>query len=132
MMPKRGPAPTDLYIGKRLALRRRVLGVSQLSLGKTLGITFQQIQKYEKGVNRISGSRLQALAEALNVPMSFFFDGAPNSDALPETVSPDFVDEFLSDRRGVELARCFVKMTPTQRIAVLALAEALTADVANN
>lgn len=131
-MTKRGPNPTDIYIGKRLALRRRVLGVSQTSLGQTLGITFQQIQKYEKGTNRISGSRLQALAEALQVPTNFFFDGAPNSSNLPETISPDFIDEFLSDRRGVEMARCFVKMTPKQRNAVVALAEALTADVSNN
>lgn len=72
--------PVDAHVGKRIRLRRNVLRLSQEKLGEQLGVTFQQIQKYEKGINRVGASRLQALSEALNVPIPYFFEGLPLSD----------------------------------------------------
>ena len=79
MMAKKSPNPTDKYVGSRVRMRRLMLGMSQEKLGEKLGLTFQQVQKYEKGTNRIGASRLQHISQILKVPVSFFFDGA----ALP-------------------------------------------------
>jgi transcriptional regulator with XRE-family HTH domain len=81
MMPKKSRHPTDVYVGSRLRMRRMMLGVTQEKLSEGLGVTFQQVQKYEKGVNRISASRLQHLSHLLKVSAPFFFEGAP----MPET-----------------------------------------------
>src|SRR5258706_13748740 len=75
----RRPNPIDLHVGSRVRLRRMMLGMSQEKLGERLGITFQQIQKYEKGTNRIGASRLQHIARVLSVPVSFFFEDAPGA-----------------------------------------------------
>src|SRR4051812_38028166 len=72
------PNPTDKHVGTRVRMRRMMLGMSQGKLGDALGLTFQQVQKYEKGTNRIGASRLQHIAHVLQVQESFFFDGAPN------------------------------------------------------
>ena len=77
MMAKKAPNPTDKHVGARVRMRRMMLGMSQEKLGDALGLTFQQVQKYEKGANRIGASRLQQIAHILQVPVSFFFDGAP-------------------------------------------------------
>jgi transcriptional regulator with XRE-family HTH domain len=74
---KKKPNPIDIHVGSRIRLRRTMLGMSQEKLGESLGITFQQIQKYEKGTNRVGASRLQNIAGILNVPVSFFFEDAP-------------------------------------------------------
>ena len=74
---KKKPNPIDVHVGSRVRLRRNMLGMSQEKLGEALGITFQQIQKYEKGANRVGASRLQAIATVMNVPVSFFFEDAP-------------------------------------------------------
>ena len=71
---KKKPNPIDIHVGSRIRLRRNMLGMSQEKLGESLGITFQQIQKYEKGTNRVGASRLQAIASILDVPVAFFFD----------------------------------------------------------
>ena len=71
---KKKPNPIDVHVGSRVRLRRNMLGMSQEKLGEALGITFQQIQKYEKGANRVGASRLQAIATVMNVPVSFFFE----------------------------------------------------------
>jgi transcriptional regulator with XRE-family HTH domain len=76
-MGKRGPSPADKYIANRVRTRRRALGMSQGRLGEALGLTFQQVQKYEKGINRIGAGRLLHVAHVLDAPVSFFFDGAP-------------------------------------------------------
>jgi len=110
-----------------------MLGVSQEKLGESLGITFQQIQKYEKGTNRVGASRLQAIASILNAPVSFFFDGAPSDD---NTGAPGFGEEssayvadFLNSSEGVQLNRAFVKITdPKVRRRVLDLVKALAAE----
>ena len=75
MMAKKAPNPTDKHVGARVRMRRMMLGMSQEKLGDALGLTFQQVQKYEKGANRIGASRLQQIAHILQVPVSFFFDG---------------------------------------------------------
>lgn len=107
------PNPTDVYVGSRVRMRRKMLGFSQEKLGERLGITFQQIQKYEKGTNRIGASRLQDLARVLNVPVAFFFPdghGAEVPGGLQEDGSPDFVLEFLSSSEGLELNRSFARI----------------------
>ena len=78
MASKKQPNPIDIHVGSRVRLRRMMLGMSQEKLGEGLGITFQQIQKYEKGTNRIGASRLQHISHILQVPVAFFFEGAPH------------------------------------------------------
>ena len=78
-MAKKAPNPIDKHVGARVRMRRMMLSMSQEKLGDALGLTFQQVQKYEKGTNRIGASRLQQIANILQVPVSFFFEGAPNT-----------------------------------------------------
>ena len=113
---KKKPNPIDTHVGSRVRLRRNMLGMSQEKLGDALGITFQQIQKYEKGANRIGASRLQAIANVLSVPVSFFFDDAPNeagvvNRGLGEESSTTYVVDFLNSTEGLQLNRAFVKIT---------------------
>jgi len=82
MASKKQPNPIDIHVGSRVRLRRMMLGMSQEKLGESLGITFQQIQKYEKGTNRIGASRIQHISRVLSVPVSFFFDGAPDRKSV--------------------------------------------------
>jgi transcriptional regulator with XRE-family HTH domain len=78
---KKAPKPTDQHVGRRVRMRRMMLSMSQEKLGAALGLTFQQVQKYEKGTNRIGASRLQQMSHILQVPIAFFFEGAPNASA---------------------------------------------------
>src|SRR5215510_4888674 len=80
-MSTKAPNPVDKYVGSRVRMRRIMLGMSQEKLGEALGLTFQQIQKYEKGTNRVGASRLQQISEVLQVPVSFLFDGGPSGAA---------------------------------------------------
>lgn len=95
------PDPIDIHVGGRLRLKRTLDGLSQTELAKTVGLTFQQVQKYESGANRISASRLYHLSEALRVPVSFFFDDFSSSLGLAETPRP----AFEPDREVLELTR---------------------------
>src|SRR4051795_3931344 len=102
------PNPIDVYVGSRLRMRRLMLNLSQKKLGKALGLTFQQVQKYEKGVNRMGSSRLQHAAHILQVSVPFFFEGAPGGDELSETApSPAYVNEFVSSEDGLRLIKAF-------------------------
>jgi len=105
------PNPIDKHVGARLKMRRITVGMSQSKLGEALDITFQQIQKYEKGANRIGASRLQELARVLSVPPAFFFEGAPLSATHAAGFaepSPDaYVADFLSTAEGLQLNRAF-------------------------
>src|SRR6185437_5775644 len=94
---KKKPNPTDIYVGSRIRLRRNMLGMSQESLGEQLGITFQQIQKYEKGTNRVGASRLQAISSILNVPVSFFFEDFPNQEGAGRGFAEDASSGFGLD-----------------------------------
>ena len=111
-MTKKAPNPTDKHVGSRVRMRRMMLGVSQEKLGDGLGLTFQQVQKYEKGANRIGASRLQQIAAILQVPVSFFFEGAPavpgHADASPVIVSPAEVNDFLASSDGLALVAAFM------------------------
>ena len=121
------PNPTDVYVGSRVRMRRKMLGLSQEKLGEKLGITFQQIQKYEKGTNRVGASRLQAMATALEVPVSYFFPDAVASqgDGLQEE-GATFMMDFLSTTEGLELSRAFVRIRDAKvRRKVLELVRAL-------
>ena len=110
------PNPIDAHVGSRVRLRRMVLGMSQEKLGNLLGLTFQQVQKYEKGTNRIGASRLYKLSEVLDVPVSFFYEELPGSESttaagFSEPTTETSIVEFMNSREGVELNRAFVKIT---------------------
>lgn len=134
-MKAKSPNAIDVYVGGRLRLRRQVLGLSQGSLAEALGITFQQVQKYEKGMNRIGASRLQRIAEILRVPVGFFFEN--NASASPD-VEPrretDDVTLFMTSKEGVALSRAFLAIEdPNVRQKLLALTRSLgSADPVEN
>src|SRR5436305_3330542 len=108
---KKAPNPIDKHVGSRVRMRRMMLGMSQEKLGAALGLTFQQVQKYEKGTNRISASRFQHAAHILKVPPQFFFDGAPG-EARIDSQAPalSYVSEFLATSDGLTLARAFTRL----------------------
>jgi transcriptional regulator with XRE-family HTH domain len=114
MASKKQPNPIDIHVGSRVRLRRMMLSMSQEKLGEHLGITFQQIQKYEKGTNRIGASRLQHIARVLQVPVSFFFEDAPGSPGdvagMSEAPQTQHVVDFLSSSEGIQLNRAFVRI----------------------
>ncbi|WP_107988501.1 helix-turn-helix domain-containing protein [Breoghania corrubedonensis] len=114
MPSKKAPNPVDVHVGSRIRLRRMMLGMSQEKLGEHLGITFQQIQKYEKGTNRVGASRLQHIATILNVPISFFFEDAPgvgeDQPGFAESQPTSYVVDFLSSSEGLALNRAFVRI----------------------
>lgn len=130
---KKKPNPIDIHVGSRIRLRRTMLGMSQEKLGESLGITFQQIQKYEKGTNRVGASRLQNIATILNVPVSFFFEDAPGegggASGIAEPSSSNYVVDFLSSSEGLQLNRAFVKISdPKVRRKLVDLVKALAAE----
>jgi transcriptional regulator with XRE-family HTH domain len=113
-MVKKAPNPIDKHVGSRVRMRRMMLGMSQEKLGDALGLTFQQVQKYEKGSNRIGASRLQQISLILQVPISFFFDGAPPPPGKPfgfgEAPSPEFVTDVLATLDGLTLVKAFSRI----------------------
>jgi len=112
-MAKKAPNPTDKHVGSRVRMRRMMLSMSQEKLGDALGLTFQQVQKYEKGTNRIGASRLQQIAHILQVPVSFFFEGAPHSaghGGMSEAPSPAYVADFLATSDGLSLTKAFMRI----------------------
>lgn len=129
--PKKIPNPIDRHVGARVRMRRLLISMSQERLGEALGITFQQIQKYEKGANRIGASRLQQIAKILGVPVEFFFDGAPSGDVsaavgFGDMPQPTFVSDFMATSEGVQLTRAFVKIAdPQVRRRLIDLVETL-------
>jgi transcriptional regulator with XRE-family HTH domain len=114
MLAKKAPNPTDKHVGSRVRMRRMMLGMSQEKLGDALGLTFQQVQKYEKGTNRIGASRLQQISHILQVPVSFFFEGAPSlgtrSESSGEAPSPAYVSDFLATSDGLALTKAFMRI----------------------
>ena len=111
LLETRAPNPVDLHVGARIRLRRRMQGVSQEKLADALGLTFQQVQKYERGANRVSASKLYEIAAALKAPVSYFFDGLadPTSNQSAEQGPSDeqTVHSFLMTAEGLELAKLF-------------------------
>lgn len=133
-MNKKVPNPIDKHVGSRVRMRRMMISMSQEKLGERLGITFQQVQKYEKGTNRIGASRLQQIATTLGVQVSFFFEGAPTPDGMTaggfsDEGSPAYVSDFLATSEGLALSKAFMKVTdPKIRRRIVDLVEAMVAD----
>jgi transcriptional regulator with XRE-family HTH domain len=101
--------PIDKHVGSRVRMRRMMLGMSQEKLGDALGLTFQMVQKYEKGVNRISATKLQHMCQILQVPVPFFFEGAPGGvDGTADI--PSYVNEFFATSDGLALAKAFMRI----------------------
>jgi transcriptional regulator with XRE-family HTH domain len=113
-MVKRLTNPVDKHVGSRVRMRRKMLGMSQGALGDGLGITFQQVQKYENGANRIGAGRLQHISHILQVPVPFFFEGAPHVlgqfNGSGEAPSPLYVSEFLATSDGLKLTKAFMQI----------------------
>lgn len=128
---KEAPNPTDKHVGSRIRMRRMMLGMSQTRLADGVSLTFQQIQKYEKGVNRVSASRLQQFAKILKVPVPFFFDGAPaaqlpGSKAMDSVATAGYIDDFLASRDGQNIINAFRRISDRKlRHCVVALVEEL-------
>lgn len=133
----RRPNPIDIHVGGRVRFRRMLLGMSQEKLGERLGLTFQQVQKYEKGINRIGASRLFDLSQVLGVPVQFFYDEAPGGYEQPSSSQPGFADrqaesyivEFLNSRDGLELNKAFVRIADAKvRRSIVDLVRSLADD----
>jgi transcriptional regulator with XRE-family HTH domain len=126
---RKAPNPIDVQVGARVRMRRMLVGLSQEKLGERIGLTFQQIQKYEKGTNRISASRMQQIAEALNVPVSYFFDGAQGTEKSQEGFSEKsapFIADFLSTAEGLQLNKAFLRLKdPKVRRKIIDLVKSL-------
>ena len=131
-MAKKSPNPTDVHVGTRIRTRRLALGMSQEKLADGLGLTFQQVQKYEKGINRVGASRLQAISAVLEVPISYFFDGAsplPSSARKKAGEAPptDFVTEFLATADSHKLIKAFLRIKePVVRRSIVRMVEAVS------
>jgi transcriptional regulator with XRE-family HTH domain len=108
---KEGADPVDKYVGARVRMRRLMLGMSQEKLAEAIGLSFQQVQKYERGFNRMGSSRLQQMADVLQVPIPFFFEGAPDP-SKKGGLAPHhaFVSDFLATAEGLALARAFMQL----------------------
>ena len=132
------PSPIDVHVGTRIRLRRTLLGMSQERLGEALGLTFQQVQKYERGVNRVGASRLFDLSRVLDVPISFFFDDMPDTLAATYGTQPTrrvagfaeqqegFGDDSLNRRETLELVRAYYRITdPSLRKRVFELIKSM-------
>lgn len=129
----KSPLEADRHVGSRVLMRRMMLGMSQKKLGEHLNLTFQQVQKYEKGANRIGASRLVQIASALNVPVSFFFEGLATNGTKPGDEGHDDVArlrQFTTDRDGLTIVHAWPLIQPAMRSAFarLAVAAALAAN----
>ena len=128
------PSPIDVHVGSRIRLRRTLTGMSQERLGEALGLTFQQVQKYERGVNRVGASRLYDLSRVLDVPISFFFDDMPDPATghglhglaeRPDGLSAP-VDDPMAKRETLELVRAYYRITdPAVRKRVFELVKSM-------
>lgn len=119
----------DKYVGTRVRARRTMIGMSQEKLGDSSGITFQQVQKYEKGTNRISASRLAQFAHIMQVPIGFFFEGAPGFDRAAPDAATEQHNEFMSSSDGIRIGRALSRASPQLRRAITELAERVADDI---
>lgn len=132
---KKIPNPIDRHVGSRVRMRRVLVGMSQEKLGEALSLTFQQVQKYEKGTNRIGASRLQQISRILGVPVEYFFEGAPQAperataNGFGEVGDTTYVADFLATNEGVQLNKAFVRIKdPKLRRKVVELVSAMAGD----
>ncbi len=132
-MTRRDPNYIDVHVGSRIRMRRQIISMSQEKLGEALGLTFQQVQKYEKGTNRVGASRIQQIAEILQVPVSFLFEGGPGGgiakiDGMGEAPSPAYVSDFLATSEGLALTRAFTRITDAKlRRSIVDMVEQIAA-----
>ena len=115
--------PVDVHVGKRIRHRRWMVGMTQQQLAEQVGIKFQQIQKYETGMNRVSASRLWDISEALSVPIDFFFEGLEAGSKSAETTLPG---DILADKEALELVRSYYAIPENQRRRLFELARVLS------
>jgi len=133
-MAKKAPNPIDKHVGSRVRMRRMMLSMSQEKLGDALGLTFQQVQKYEKGTNRIGASRLQQISNILQVPVAFFFEGAPELGPArghggKDAPSPTYVADFLATSDGLALTKAFMRINdPKLRRRIVDLVEQIAGE----
>jgi transcriptional regulator with XRE-family HTH domain len=128
-VPRSGLNPIDQHVGSRVRMRRLMLKMSQTDLADALGLTFQQVQKYEKGANRVGASRLQHISQILQVPVPFFFDGVTGqSGAAVEIADSDlYVNQFLATSDGLALVKAFTRiLNPKLRRAIVLLVQQIT------
>ncbi len=133
---KKAPNPIDEHVGRRVRMRRRMLAMSQGKLGDALGLTFQQVQKYEKGTNRIGASRLQQISHILQVPVAFFFESAPNASgpcgSRGSALSIAQIDDFVSDSNGLRLIGAFTRIENARlRRKIVMLVQEIAGDDGN-
>ena len=118
--------PVDVHVGKRIRHRRWMVGMTQQQLAEKVGIKFQQIQKYETGMNRVSASRLWDISESLSVPVSFFFDGISESDAVEKQAGSAIPGDIMADKEALELVRSYYTIPENQRRRLFELARVLS------
>ncbi|MBL1241464.1 MAG: helix-turn-helix transcriptional regulator [OCS116 cluster bacterium] len=132
-MNKRQPNPIDIHVGGRLRMRRMLVGMSQEKLGESLGLTFQQVQKYEKGTNRIGASRLYKISQILSVPVSFFFENIPNEEeqvGFSENSGDSFAYDFMNSAEGFQLGQAFSQIKDVRiRRRIIDLVRALSDNI---
>ena len=125
---KRSPNPVDRHVGDRVRMRRKMQGMTQEKLGDALGLTFQQVQKYEKGTNRIGASRLQHIASIQQVPISFFFEGAPGPSSILDEPC-DNVSGFLATPEGLALTKAYMRIENAKlRRSIVALVKQMAGE----
>ena len=140
---KKIPNPVDRHVGSRVRMRRVLLGMSQEKLGEALSLTFQQVQKYEKGTNRIGASRLSQISKTLGVQVAFFFEGAPADSSFDDTTSlmigfaegeqASYISDIMSTPDGLQLARAFSRIKdPKRRRMVITMANTLADEDPDN
>ena len=125
------PNPIDVHVGGLVRMRRKFLGISQDRLAEAINLTFQQVQKYERGTNRISASKLYEIAKALKTPVSYFFEGyeSNNAEELASSASEQFARDFLITAEGIDLAQAYPRIRSSKlRRKVLELVRALSED----
>lgn len=136
-MPKKSPNLTDKHVGSRVRMRRMMLEMSQTELGNNIGLTFQQVQKYEKGTNRIGAGRLHEIARILKVPISFFFEGSPREPGEPRggrsdtdlAPLPTYVTDFLATSDGLALTKAFMQIKDANlRRRIVSLVQEITGE----
>jgi len=132
-MGKRDPSPVDKHVGSRIRMRRIMLGMSREQLSDALGLTWQQVQKYENGKNRIGASRLQHISHILQIAVPFFFEGAPDQLGPPEGIGevpwPAYVSEFLAMTEGLALTKAFMRVkAPGLRRRIVELVREIAGD----
>ena len=120
------PNPIDIHVGGRVRLRRTLLGMSQEKLAQALGLTFQQIQKYETGMNRVSASRLWDISDALDVPVAFFFEGLDGAEESATGAAATAQGDMLVDKEALELVRSYYAIPENQRRRLFELARVLS------